>query len=378
MRRSTNHILTTHTGSLPRGPEMLAALQAKERGEAVDQASFDALARQAVAETLRRQLKLGIDVVSDGEQSKVDYSTYIKERLTGFQGESVPIEQGRDVLEFPEYQAMRDNRGAATALRPTCVGLIEWQDFEAVKRDIDYLRAVAPEAEEVFMTAVSPGQAARFLRNRYYKTDEEYLQALGRVLKDEYEAIVAAGFILQLDCPDLGSGWNNQFRDMELPEFLKRVDLHLEVLGEATRNIPAESMRLHLCWGNYTGPHNHDIPLREIIGPVLRARPAGISFEGANPRHEHEWDVFADVKLPDDKVLIPGVIDSTTNFIEHPELVAQRIVRYAGVVGRERVIAGTDCGFATFAATPTVLPSITWAKLEAMVQGARIATSRLW
>src|SRR5581483_8238190 len=330
------------------------------------------------AETVQKQLNLGIDVVSDGEQSKVDYSTYIKERLTGFRGEPVQIEQGRDVLEFPEYAAQRDTRGSAVALRPTCVGPIEWQDFEAVQRDIDYLKAVAPAGKDVFMTAVSPGQAARFLRNRYYKTDEEYLQALGRVLKDEYEAIVAAGFILQLDCPDLGSGWNNQFRDMELPEFLKRVDLHLEVLDEATKNIPAESMRLHLCWGNYTGPHNHDIPLREIIGPVLRSRPAGISFEGANPRHEHEWDVFADVKLPEDKVVIPGVIDSTTNFIEHPELVAQRLVRYAGVVGRERVIAGSDCGFATFAGSPTVLPSITWAKLEAMVQGARIATSRLW
>jgi 5-methyltetrahydropteroyltriglutamate--homocysteine methyltransferase len=228
------------------------------------------------------------------------------------------------------------------------------------------------------MTAVSPGQVARFQGNVYYKTDEDYLWALGNVLKDEYEAIANAGFVLQLDCPDLGSGWNNQFRDLTLPEFRKVVEMHLEVLNAATANIAPERMRLHLCWGNYEGPHNHDIPLREIIEPVLRARPAAVSFEGANPRHEHEWAVFQDVKLPEGKLIVPGVIDSTTNFIEHPEVVAQRIERYAGVVGRENVIAGVDCGFATFAGSPTVVPSITWAKLGSLVEGARIASRRLW
>jgi 5-methyltetrahydropteroyltriglutamate--homocysteine methyltransferase len=262
--------------------------------------------------------------------------------------------------------------------RPKCNGPIAWKDFEAVRRDIENLKAAAGSSDQVFMTAVSPGQVARFQGNSYYKSDEEYLWALADVLKDEYKAIADAGFTVQLDCPDLGSGWNGQFRALTLAEFRKIVDLHLDVLNAATRDIPAERMRLHLCWGNYEGPHHHDIPLREIIEPVLRARPAAVSFEGANPRHEHEWNVFADVKLPDGKRIIPGVIDSTTNFIEHPELVAQRIARYAGLVGRENVIAGVDCGFATFAGTPTVLPAIAWAKLGALTEGARIASERLW
>jgi 5-methyltetrahydropteroyltriglutamate--homocysteine methyltransferase len=228
------------------------------------------------------------------------------------------------------------------------------------------------------MTSVSPGQVARFQDNVYYKSDEEYLWALGNVLKDEYKAIADAGFVLQLDCPDLGSGWNNQFRDQTLEEFRKTVGLHLEVLDAATKDIPADRMRLHLCWGNYEGPHNHDIPLKEIIEPVLKTRPQAVSFEGANPRHEHEWSVFQDVKLPDGKIVIPGVIDSTSNFIEHPEVVAQRIERYATVAGRENVIAGVDCGFATFAGAPTVMPRIAWAKLGSLVEGARIASQRLW
>ncbi|HLF71050.1 MAG TPA: hypothetical protein VI759_02715, partial [Dehalococcoidia bacterium] len=248
----------------------------------------------------------------------------------------------------------------------------------AVKRDIENLKAAAGGAGELFMTSVSPGQVARFQGNTYYKTDEEYLWALANVLKDEYNAITDAGFVLQLDCPDLGSGWNNQFRDLTLEQFRKVVDLHLEVLDAAIAEIPPERVRLHLCWGNYEGPHNHDIPLRGIIEPVLKSRSGAVSFEGANPRHEHEWAVFEDVKLPDGKLIIPGVIDSTTNFIEHPELVAQRIERYAGVVGRENVVAGVDCGFATFAGAPSVMPTIAWAKLAALVEGARIASGRLW
>jgi 5-methyltetrahydropteroyltriglutamate--homocysteine methyltransferase len=382
MRISTDRILTTHVGSLPRPDDLLALLQAKDSGNLTDEAAraLEARSTSAVREIVQKQRDIGIDIPSDGEQSKPDYSTYIKDRFTGFDGPpSEAMDISRDRLEFPDYTAgNRQGGGAATVLRPTCNGPIGWHDFAAVQKDIDNLKAAAGDGE-VFMTSVSPGQAARFLRNGgYFKDDEAYLHALGAVLKDEYEAIANAGFILQLDCPDLGSGWNNWFRDLTLPEFKKRVDMHLEVLDEATKNIAPERMRLHLCWGNYSGPHNHDIPLAEIIGPVLKSRSQGISFEGANPRHEHEWTVFRDLKLPDGKVVIPGVIDSTTNFIEHPEVVAQRIERYAEVVGRENVIAGADCGFATFARQPTVYPSITWAKFGALVEGARIASERLW
>jgi 5-methyltetrahydropteroyltriglutamate--homocysteine methyltransferase len=351
------------------------------------------------------QTDRGLDVINDGEWSKTDYSTYVKDRFTGFEGpetsQAAMVTTSRDMADFPDFGPYRTGGGLTQIKRPMCNGPIAWKDFAAVQRDIDNLKAamselsstdgdgsmrpfsgssgVSPDSNtELFMTSVSPGQVARFQGNVYYKSDEEYLWALGNVLKDEYKAIADAGFILQLDCPDLGSGWNNQFSDLTLEEFRKVVDMHLEVLDAATEGIPPERMRLHLCWGNYEGPHNHDIPLSEIIGPVLKTRPAAVSFEGANPRHEHEWAVFRDVKLPDGKVVIPGVIDSTTNFIEHPELVAQRIERYAGVVGRENVIAGVDCGFATFVGAPTVVPSIAWAKLEALAEGARIASARLW
>jgi 5-methyltetrahydropteroyltriglutamate--homocysteine methyltransferase len=385
MLRSTDRILTTHCGSLPRPDDLMQLLTARDQGRLEDKASFERRLSKAVAECVRRQLEAGLDVVNDGEWSKPDYSTYVKDRFTGFEGESTPQSPSRDMLEFPEFAPFR-TAGLNVVTRPMCNGPIAWRDFSAVQRDIDNLKHALSHAEgaastgapEAFMTSVSPGQVARFQGNVYYKTDEEYLWALGNVLKDEYEAIANAGFVLQLDCPDLGSGWNNQFRNLTLPEFRKVVEMHLEVLNAATANIAPERMRLHLCWGNYEGPHNHDIPLREIIEPVLRARPAAVSFEGANPRHEHEWAVFQDVKLPEGKLIVPGVIDSTTNFIEHPEVVAQRIERFAGVVGRENVIAGVDCGFATFAGSPTVVPSITWAKLGSLVEGARIASRRLW
>jgi 5-methyltetrahydropteroyltriglutamate--homocysteine methyltransferase len=378
MKRSTDRILTTHVGSLPRPDDLAGMLAARDRREPTDMAAFDKRVRSGIAEVIKLQTDAGIDVINDGEWSKPDYSTYVKDRFTGFEGEPTPQDPSRDMLEFPEFGPYRRGAGLTTIARPKCNGPIAWKDFEAVRRDIENLKAATAgsSAAEVFMTAVSPGQVARFQGNTYYKTDEEYLWALGNVLKDEYKAIADAGFILQLDCPDLGSGWNNQFRDLTLPAFRKVVDLHLEVLEAATKDIPADRMRLHLCWGNYEGPHNHDIPLREIIEPVLRTRPLAISFEGANPRHEHEWAVFEDVKLPDGKIVIPGVVDSTSNFIEHPELVAQRIQRYASVVGRENVIAGVDCGFATFAANPTVLPRIAWAKLASLVEGARIASQR--
>jgi 5-methyltetrahydropteroyltriglutamate--homocysteine methyltransferase len=377
MKRSTDRILTTHVGSLPRPDDLTDMLMARDRGEAMDTAAFGARVQQGVAEVVGKQLDIGIDVVNDGEWGKPDYSTYIKDRLTGFEGPPTPQDPSRDMTEFPEYAPFRRS-GVGQIARPMCNGPIAWKDFDAVKTDIANLKAAAGDATEVFMTAASPGQVARFQGNQYYKSDEEYLWALGNALKDEYRAIADAGFVLQLDCPDLGSGWNNQFRDLTLEQFRKVVDMHLEVLDAAIADIPPEQVRLHLCWGNYEGPHNHDIPLREIIEPVLRSRPAAVSFEGANPRHEHEWTVFQEVKLPDGKLVVPGVIDSTTNFIEHPEVVAQRIERYASVVGRENVIAGADCGFATFANSPTVVPSITWAKFGALVEGARLASSRLW
>jgi 5-methyltetrahydropteroyltriglutamate--homocysteine methyltransferase len=382
MKRSTDRILTTHVGSLPRPQDILDLLLAKDAGKLTDPSAFEARIRQGVRECVQLQRDAGLDVINDGEWSKPDYSTYVKDRFTGFEGpetsQSAMVTTSRDMSDFPEFAPFRRGAGLAQITRPMCNGPIAWKDFSAVQRDIDNLKAAAGDATEMFMTAVSPGQVARFQGNVYYKTDEEYLWALGNVLKDEYKAITDAGFVLQLDCPDLGSGWNNQFSNLTLEEFRKVVDMHLEVLDAATADIPPDRMRLHLCWGNYEGPHNHDIPLNEIIGPVLRSRSAAVSFEGANPRHEHEWAVFQDVKLPDGKLVIPGVIDSTTNFIEHPELVAQRIERYAGVVGRENVIAGVDCGFATFAGSPTVVPSITWAKLAALAEGARIASGRLW
>ncbi len=378
MKRSTDRILTTHVGSLPRPDDLTEMLMARDRGDPLDTAAFDARVKQGVAEVVKKQRDIGIDVVNDGEWGKPDYSTYIKNRLTGFEGSPTQPDASRDMSEFPEFAPFRRGGGLTNISRPKCNGPIGWKDFAAVGTDIANLKAAAGDAPEVFMTAASPGQVARFQGNEYYKSDEEYLWALGNALKDEYRAITDAGFILQLDCPDLGSGWNGQFRNLTLEEFRKVVDMHLEVLDAAIADIPPEQVRLHLCWGNYEGPHNHDIPLREIIEPVLRSRPGAVSFEGANPRHEHEWNVFEEVKLPEGKLVIPGVIDSTTNFIEHPEVVAQRIERYAAVVGRENVVAGADCGFATFANAPTVVPTITWAKFGSLVEGARIASSRLW
>ncbi|MFN0301276.1 MAG: cobalamin-independent methionine synthase II family protein [Burkholderiales bacterium] len=380
MKRSTDRILTTHTGSLPRPTSLLTTLQEREQGTRHDEAGFQTRVRAAVAEIARKQIECGIDVVNDGEQSKPDYSTYIKIRLTGFEGEPAPMPEARDGRDFPEFFADNQRWGGLTTVRPTCVAPIAWKDFAAVEADIANFKAAigSNPARDYFLTAVSPGQAARFLGNKFYKSHEDYLRALANVLKDEYTAIARAGFTLQVDCPDIASGWNNQFSRLTLPEFRKVVALHLEVLDEATKDVPPEQLRLHLCWGNYPGPHHHDIPLREIIAPVLASRAMAISFEGANPRHEHEWKVFKDFRLPDGKLVIPGVLDSTSNFIEHPEVVADRILNYASVVGRENVIAGTDCGFATFAGRLTVHPTIVWAKLQAMVEGARMASKQLW
>jgi 5-methyltetrahydropteroyltriglutamate--homocysteine methyltransferase len=374
-------ILTTHTGSLPRPGKLLALLQAAERGESVAAGELSRDADLAVHDIVRRQAALGIDLLNDGEQSKPDYSTYIRHRLTGFDGETEIHPVSRDARDFPEFFAVNRTSSLMTA-RPCCTGPISWKDQAAVAADIAHFAGTLAEEglpiARGFMTAVSPGQAARFLGNRYYGTHEAYLRALGKALKFEYDAIAAAGFVLQVDCPDLASGWNNQFAERSLAEFRDIVRLHLAVLDEALRDIPPERVRLHLCWGNYAGPHNHDIPLADILDLVLGARASMISFEAANPRHEHEWRAFREIDLPPGKIVIPGVLDSVSNFVEHPRIVADRIIRFAETVGRDNVIAGTDCGFATFASTATIHPTIAWAKLAALVEGAAIASRELW
>jgi 5-methyltetrahydropteroyltriglutamate--homocysteine methyltransferase len=377
MKRSTERILTTHTGSLPRPDDLVTMLYARDKGELQDQAAFEARVRTAVAEVVRRQIDSGVDIVNDGEAGKVGYSTYVKDRLTGFEGEAAPV-RAADLLEFPEYarRVFRANR----MQRPACTGPISYKDKEALRKDIENFKAALQgvEPEEAFLSAASPGVISLFLKNDYYPNHEAYLEALANAMKEEYNAIYQAGFLLQVDCPDLAMGRHIQFAGAGLEEFRRNAELHVEALNHALSDIPPERMRLHLCWGNYEGPHHLDVPLRDIIDIVLKARPVGISFEAANPRHAHEWKVFHEFTLPADKVLIPGVLDSTTNYIEHPELVAERICRFAEVVGRENVIAGTDCGFATFAGIADVDPKIVWAKFRAMAEGARLASEQLW
>ena len=378
VKRSTERILTTHTGSLPRPPDLTAMLESMDAGSALDPAAFDGRVRRAVTDIVRQQVDAGVDIVNDGEQGKVGYSTYVRHRLTGFGGTS-GVSSRADWADFPEAAARAERRSAVS--RPACDGPIEWQDRGAVQKDVANLRAALDGVRptEAFMTAASPGVIAHFLRNEYYPSREAYLARLVDVMKEEYDAIHRAGFVLQIDCPDLAMGRHLAFPSLSNAEFVKIAEANVEALNHALRDIPPDRLRLHLCWGNYEGPHHRDIPLREILPVVLKARPQALSFEGANPRHAHEWVVFRQTKLPDDKVIIPGVLDTTTNFIEHPELVAQRLVRYAEMVGRERVIAGSDCGFATFARSqPLVEPEIVWAKLKSMTEGARLASSQLW
>ena len=378
MKRSTDRILTTHTGSLPRANDLTLLLEALDAGTVPEQAAFDTRVRRAVGDIVRQQVDAGVDVVNDGEQGKVGYSTYVRHRLTGFGGQAA-VPTRADWADFPEAAAKSERR--STIMRPSCNGPIDWKDRTAVQKDVANLTAAVSSAKptEAFMTAASPGVIAHFLKNEHYPSREAYLARLVDVMKEEYDAIHRAGFILQVDCPDLAMGRHLAFPDLSNAEFLKIAAANVEALNHALRDIPPDRMRLHLCWGNYEGPHHRDIPLKEILPIALKSRPQALSFEGANPRHEHEWVVFREVRLPDDKVIIPGVLDSTTNFIEHPELVAQRIVRYAEVVGRERVIAGTDCGFATFArSVSNVEPEITWAKFKAMAEGARLASAQLW
>ena len=381
MKRSESRILTTHTGSLPRSPELQELLRSRLDPKAGEAEEFRTGVDEGVADAVAKQFEIGIDVINDGEQGRVQYATYVKDRLTGFDGEQLLRARPRiDMMDFPEFAAQSGVSSSATIPWPACTGPIAWKDKDAVQRDIQRLQAATSgvKSEEVFITAASPGVIANFLVNEHYPSEEEYLYALAEVMKDDYKAIVDSGLLLQIDCPDLAMTRVTQFSDLSQEQFIKIVEIHVEVLQYALAGLAPDRMRLHLCWGNTEGPHHYDVPLKEIINIVLKAPPLGISFEGANPRHAHEWKVWEDVKLPDGKVIIPGVLDTTTNFIEHPELIAERIVRYAGVVGKENMMVGSDCGFGTSAWGRRVESRIAWAKLGAMVEGARLASQELW
>ena len=381
MELSRDRVLTTHVGSLPRPESLRVLLVAREAGEAVDEAEIETEVEAAVDSIVQRQVALGIDAVSDGETSKISYATYVKDRYEGFGGES-RLKCARDLREYLDYARYLVRIGGTipSASGPCCIGEVRLADPAPLARDLALFAAAVEKHRPVegFLNAASPGVVTVFLDNRHYPSHDAYLEALAGVLAAEYREIVEAGFTLQIDCPDLAMGRHLAHADLDLAQFRDLAARHVEVLNAATEGLPAEKLRLHLCWGNYEGPHHHDLPLADIVDIVYGARPMAFSIEGSNPRHEHEWVVFRDHPLPDDKVLIPGVIDSTSNFIEHPDLVAQRICRFAEVVGRERVIAGTDCGFATFAGYPNVFPDIVWAKLESLVEGARRASETLW
>ena len=380
MKRSIERFLTTHTGSLPRPEALIRTMFAKEEGVPVDRAALGAQIRDAVSEVVERQVAAGIDIVNDGEMSKPSYATYVKDRLTGFGGESKPLVY-QDLVDFPKLaRRVFGDPGRSRRKTPGCNGPIGLRDKTAAAADIDNLRraVAAKKIEEAFMTAASPGVVSLFFHNDYYPRDEAYLFAIAEAMRPEYEAVTAAGFILQVDCPDLGMGRHIQYAGLSTAEFRKKARLHVEALNHALANIPAERLRLHLCWGNYEGPHHCDVQLKDIIDVVFLAKPMGLSFEAANPRHAHEWKVFEEVKLPEGKLLIPGVLESKTNFIEHPELVAQRIARYAKLVGRENVVAGTDCGYGTWVGQAAVDPAVVWAKLASMAEGARLASKEFW
>jgi len=380
MIHSEDRILTTHVGSLPRPQAAVDLLLRKERGEPYDPGEFDRTIKQAVGDVVAQQARVGLDVVSDGEVSKIGYATYIKDRFAGFGGEFTP-KPHLDVADYPEFRKrMVAFLGPQTFKRMYCVGPVSIKDHNALKSDIANFRAALAGAKvaEGFLNSASPGVVSAFQRNQYYPSHEAYIEALADALREEYEAITGAGFVLQIDCPDIAMSRHTGFQDLTEEQFLKRAAFDVEALNHALAKVPANMVRLHICWGNYEGPHDFDIALEKVMPIVLKAKAQAISFEAANPRHEHEWKVWRDTKLPDDKVLIPGVIDSSTNYVEHPELVAQRIERYADIVGRERVIAGTDCGFGTFAGYAKVDPGIAFKKLSSLVEGAAIASKRLW
>jgi len=386
VKTSTDRILTTHTGSLPRPKPLVDLVLAREEGRAVDAGAFEAESARAVEDVVARQIAAGIDTISDGEMSKPSYTTYIRHRVAGIAPDPRAAELGRDIMigrdlqEHPDFAQSRGNFSAVPF--PGCVGELRYMDRSALDRDIAHLKAAAEKLRpnDVFMTAPSPGILTRFIINLHYPTEDAYVAALADVMRTEYRAIVEAGFILQIDAPDLASARNNQYRRLSDDEFRGKIaERNIALVNAATAGLPPDRMRLHICWGNYEGPHTHDLPLLKIIDIAFKARPQAISIEAANPRHDHEWEDLKTIKIPDDKILIPGVIDSTNNFVEHPRLVAQRIGRYAEVIDRERLIAGVDCGFGTAVRRePKVTDSIVWAKLRALSDGAALASKRLW
>lgn len=380
MKYSADRILTTHVGSLPRSKAVTDGVFARENEQPIDLVEFAATVRQAVADVVARQVDVGIDVVSDGEMSKISYATYIKDRITGFAGDS-ERNPPADLEEFPGFLKRQASSGGTPSYkRPCCVGDIAVKDMGPLREDLANLGAAVSRhaPQEAFMNAASPGVIALFQPNKHYPSHEAYLAALADAMRTEYEAIVDAGFILQLDSPDLGLGRHMLFKDKPESEYQALANLHVDALNDALRNVPANKVRLHVCWGNYEGPHHCDAPMELVLPIAMRAKPQALLFEASNPRHAHEWEVFRDATIPEDKILVPGVIDSTTNFVEHPRLVAQRIERFAAIVGRERVIAGTDCGFSTFAGFGAVDEDIVYAKLQAMADGAALASQTLW
>ncbi|MGB0879981.1 MAG: cobalamin-independent methionine synthase II family protein [Polaribacter sp.] len=380
MNRSIDRILTTHVGSLPRSKAVTDLVFAKERGDKIKAEDFNKTIKKAVDDVVAQQIKSCVDIVSDGEMSKISYATYIKDRITGFAGDS-PRNAPKDLEDFPGFlKKIANSGGTPTYARPCCVSDIEIKSTLPLKEDIDNFKAAIKKHKPVgtFMNAASPGVIALFLPNKHYKTQDEYLEALAEAMRPEYEAIVEAGFSLQLDSPDIGLGRHMIFKNETEESYVQLAEQHIEMLNYALRNIPADKVRMHVCFGNYEGPHHYDAPMSLVLPIALKAKPQALLFETSNPRHAHEWTTFRDTKIPDSKILIPGVIDSTTNFIEHPELVAQRIEQFANIVGKERVIAGTDCGFSTFAGFGSVDEDIVYAKLKSMAHGAEIASKRLW
>jgi 5-methyltetrahydropteroyltriglutamate--homocysteine methyltransferase len=375
-----NRFLTTHTGSLPRPDDLVSIMYAKEEGQNIDHAELGERIHAAVAEVVAKQRKAGIDIINDGEVSKPSYATYVKDRLSGFGGTGNTFVY-QDLVEFPNLaKRVFGDPGRSRRKTPACNGPIRVSDGAAVRTDVENLRSAlgTNQVQRAFISAASPGVVSLFFRNDYYSSQDAYLEAIADAMRPEYEAIVAGGFEVQIDCPDLAMGRHIQYANLELSEFRKRAGAHVEVLNQALANVPPERARIHICWGNYEGPHHRDVPLGDIIDIVFSARPNFISFEAANPRHAHEWALFETVKLPAGKILIPGVIESKSNFIEHPELIANRISNYAKLVGRENVIAGSDCGYGTWVGQAAVDADVVWAKLAALTEGARIATNRFW
>jgi 5-methyltetrahydropteroyltriglutamate--homocysteine methyltransferase len=380
MKRSTERFLTTHTGSLPRPDDLVRMMYAKEEGVPVAPDALERRIAAAVEEVVRKQAQAGVDIVNDGEMSKPSYATYIKDRLSGFGGTGNTFVY-QDLVDFPNLaKRVFGDPGRSRRKTPACNAAIGVRDPDAARADVAHLKAALShvDVQEAFLTAASPGVVQLFFRDEHYGSEEAYLAAIAEAMRTEYETIVDAGFVLQVDCPDLGMGRHIQYADLSLAEWRKKAAMHVEALNEALRNVAPERVRMHLCWGNYEGPHHCDVPLADVIDIVLRARPSAIALEAANPRHAHEWQLFETVELPEGKTLIPGVIESKSNFVEHPELVAQRIGRYANLVGRENVMAGSDCGYGTWVGQAAVDPDVVWAKMAAMAEGARIASRRFW